>query len=101
MLRQSIVEILKREVQRDDRIQGYETLGTWRMTGDFMGGPFVNFTYYDPETERLFMIEYGQFAPNVTKRRFVRQFQSMGRTFQADSTWTQTDREQLTESMQD
>ncbi len=94
-------DIETREVQRDDRIQGYETLGTWRMTGDFMGGPFVNFTYYDPETERLFMIEYGQFAPNVTKRRFVRQFQSMGRTFQADSTWTQTDREQLTESMQD
>jgi len=59
------------------------------MTNDFMGGPFVNFTYYDPATERLFMIEYGQFAPKVTKRRFVRQFRAMGRTFESDSTWNE------------
>ncbi|MEX2456269.1 MAG: DUF4837 family protein [Balneolaceae bacterium] len=90
-------EILTKEMELDSRLKGFETMGTWRMTNDFMGGPFVNFTYYDPETERLFMVEYGQFAPSVSKRRFVRQFQTMGRTFQSDSTWTQTDREQITE----
>lgn len=86
------------QMQRDDRIIGYETLGTWRMTNDFMGGPFVNFTYYDPQTERLFMIEYGQFAPSVSKRRFVRQFRTMGRTFESDSTWN-NDSEPLTNLM--
>ncbi len=90
-------EIITSEMNIDSRLEGFETLGTWRMTNDFMGGPFVNFTYYDPESQRLFMIEYGQFAPNVSKRRFVRQFQSMGRTFQSDSTWSKTDREQITE----
>ncbi|NBC02268.1 MAG: DUF4837 family protein [Bacteroidetes bacterium] len=79
--------VITTQMNRDDRIIGYETLGTWRMTNDFMGGPFVNFTYYDPRTERLFMIEYGQFAPSVRKRRFVRQFRTMGRTFESDSTW--------------
>lgn len=79
--------VITENVVRDDRIIGFETLGTWRMTNDFMGGPFVNFFYYDPETERLFMIEYGQFAPSVGKRRFVRQFRAMGRTFESDSTW--------------
>ncbi|PWN07511.1 DUF4837 family protein [Rhodohalobacter mucosus] len=74
-------------VERDDRIVGYETMGMWQMVGNFMGGPFVNFTYFDPETERLFMVEYWQFAPGVNKRRFIRQFQAMGRTFEADSTW--------------
>lgn len=74
----------------DSRLTGFETLGTWRMTNDFMGGPFVNFFYHDPETERLFMLEYGQFAPSVGKRRFVRQFRAMGRTFEADSTWNST-----------
>ncbi|MEX0594243.1 MAG: DUF4837 family protein, partial [Balneolaceae bacterium] len=73
------------------RLTGWETLGTWRMTGDFMGGPFVNFTWYDPESERLFMIEYGQFAPSVAKRRFVQQFRAMGRTFRADSTFGESD----------
>ncbi|MEX0906386.1 MAG: DUF4837 family protein [Balneolaceae bacterium] len=77
-------------IEREDRITGFETLGVWRMTEDFMGGPFVNFTYYDPATQRLYMIEYGQFAPSVAKRRFVRQFQAMGRTFQADSTVNQS-----------
>jgi hypothetical protein len=88
------------QMERDDRIIGYETLGTWRMTNDFMGGPFVNFTYYDPQTDRLFMIEYGQFAPSVKKRRFVRQFRTMGRTFESDSTWN-TDSESLTNLMRE
>ncbi len=88
-------KVITNQMNREDRIIGYETLGTWRMTNDFMGGPFVNFTYYDPETERLFMIEYGQFAPSVSKRRFVRQFRTMGRTFESDSTWN-SDSESLT-----
>lgn len=80
-----------REFETDDRLIGYETKGLWRMTNDFMGGPFVHFTYYDPMTDRLFMVEYAQFAPSVNKRRFVRQFQAMGRTFESDSTWNHSD----------
>ncbi|MCH8549070.1 MAG: DUF4837 family protein [Balneolaceae bacterium] len=83
------------EIERDDHIIGFETMGTWRMVGNVMGGPFVNFTYYDPETERLFMVEYWQFAPSVPKRRFVRQFQAMGRTFESDSTWHERREEAL------
>lgn len=74
------------------RVNGYYTYltrGTWRMTHDFMGGPFVNYTYYDDQNDRLFMVEFMQFAPKYNKRRFVRQFLAMGRTFQADSTWNQ------------
>lgn len=65
----------------------YETLGTWRMTNDAMGGQFVNLTIYDEETRRLFILEYGQFAPKYNKRRFRRHFRAMIRTFESDSTW--------------
>jgi len=65
----------------------YETLGTWRMTHDAMGGPFVNMAVYDEGTHRLFLLEFGQFAPKYKKRRFVRQFRAMLRTFKIDSTW--------------
>lgn len=65
----------------------YETLGTWQMTHDAMGGPFVNMTIYDEDTQRLFMLEFGQFAPKYNKLRFVRQFRTMLRTFESDSTW--------------
>lgn len=68
----------------------YETLGTWRMTHDAMGGPFANLTVYDDETNRLFMLEFGQFAPKYSKRRFVRQFRTMLRTFESDSTWEES-----------
>ena len=80
-----------RELEQEDELLGWETQGTWRMTGDFMGGPFVNFTWYDPRSERLFMVEYGQFAPGVEKRRFVQQFRTMGRTFRSNPEFTVED----------
>lgn len=67
--------------------RAYETLGTWRMTHDAMGGPFANLTVYDEQNDRLFLLEFGQFAPKYNKRRFVRQFRTMLRTFTTDSTW--------------
>lgn len=81
-----------------DGLIAYETLGTWQMTGDAMGGPFVNMTVYDEENDRLFMMEFAQFAPQYNKRRFVRQFRTMLRTFDTDSTWVP---EESDESMAD
>lgn len=67
----------------------YETLGWWRMSRGAMGGPFVTLTVYDDETHRLFMLGFWQFAPKYQKRKFVRQFRAILRTFESDSTWTQ------------
>lgn len=67
--------------------RAFETLGVWTMTNDAMAGPFTNLTVYDDESGRLFMIEFAQFAPKHDKRRFVRQFRAMLRTFESDSTW--------------
>lgn len=73
---------------RVDGHRSYETLGTWRMTNDAMGGPFANMVIYDDAADRLFILEFGQFAPKYDKRRFVRQFRAMLRTFESDTTWT-------------
>lgn len=79
---------VKTETFQHGRLLAYETRGTWYMVNGLMGGPFVNFTYYDPDTNRLFMVDYNQFAPSVRKKLpFVRQFRAMGRTFESDSTW--------------
>ncbi len=69
----------------------YETLGTWRLVNAAMGGPFVNMLIYDEETERLFMLEFFQFAPDVDQRPYVRQFRAMLRTFESDSTFSATE----------
>lgn len=86
--RPDIRPVITKSFQKD-RLIGYETQGTWHMINGAMAGPFVNFTYFDPATNRLFMVEYSQFAPSVREKLpFVRQFRAMGRTFESDSTWT-------------
>ncbi len=65
---------------------GLVTRGAWRMTHDLMGGPFVNYTFYVPSQKRLYMMEFSEYAPRYLKRRFIRQFEAMAYTFQADST---------------
>lgn len=70
-----------------DGHRAYETLGVWTMAHDAMAGPFANMTIYDENNDRLFILEFGQFAPKYDKRRFVRQFRAMLRTFESDSTW--------------
>lgn len=86
----------RRDIQtQTKRINGYFTFvtrGTWRMTNDFMGGPFINYTFFDDETRRIVMVEFGQFAPKYDKRRFVRQFEAMAHTFRMDSTYSVANR---------
>jgi len=79
--------VLTDSIQIDGRTS-FETLGTWQMKNDAMGGPFANLTVHDKRNDRLFILEFGQFAPRYDKRRFVRQFRTMLRTFQSDSSWS-------------
>lgn len=64
----------------------YETRGTWQMTNDLMGGPFLHYTIFDEKANRIYMLEFAQFAPRYPKRRFMYQFEAMAQTFEADST---------------
>ncbi|MDG5766480.1 DUF4837 family protein [Balneolales bacterium ANBcel1] len=72
----------------ETRINGkpaLETRGTWRMTNDLMGGPFLHYTVYDENQRRIYMMEFAQFAPRHSKRRFMNQFEAMAYTFETAS----------------
>ncbi|MEX0822434.1 MAG: DUF4837 family protein [Rhodothermales bacterium] len=68
---------------------GFETRGLWQMVGleggeliQFgMGGPFLNYSFYDRETGRLYMIDGMVFAPGYNKREFLRQLEVIAHTF--------------------
>ncbi len=62
----------------------FEIRGLWRMENDLMGGPFINYTMFDEENNRLYMMEYAQFSPRWDQRRFLYQFEAMARTFISD-----------------
>ncbi len=57
------------------------TKGIWVMSDRSMGGPFINYTFHDPQTNRLYLMEFGQFSPKYKQRRFLYQFEAIARTF--------------------
>jgi len=68
----------------------YETRGLWHMVGRDpekgiveygMGGPFLNYTFYDESSRRLYMIDGMVFAPGYDKREFLRQMEVISHTF--------------------
>ncbi|MCH8247431.1 MAG: DUF4837 family protein [Bacteroidetes bacterium] len=69
---------------------GFETRGLWHMVGvdgngdriDYgMGGAFVNYAFYDEESERIYLIDGMIFAPGYSKREFLRHMEAIAHTF--------------------
>ena len=70
---------------------GYETRGLWYMATPVNGsnelrpvgggGPFINFTFYDQATDRVYMLDGSVFAPDFDKLNFIRHMEVMARTF--------------------
>lgn len=56
-----------------------ETRGFWKVMNDFMGGPFVNYTTYDPATKHMVGIDLYVNAPDAKdgKRNYIRQLESL------------------------
>lgn len=82
----SFVEVDRRRPVTSENINfldrfGYETRGLWHMTGDAMGGPFLNYSFYDEEQRRIYMIDGMVFAPQFNKREFLRQIEAIAYTF--------------------
>ena len=59
--------------QVKDYPAGYtvEMRGMWRVENDFMGGPFVSYTFADPRTGNLVTVEGYYYEPNQKKRNFL------------------------------
>ncbi|MBP3253042.1 MAG: DUF4837 family protein [Bacteroidales bacterium] len=54
-----------------------ETRGLWRLFGDFMGGPFVNYAFCNPATDDFVMIDCFLYSPKKSKRDLLIQLESI------------------------
>jgi hypothetical protein len=54
-----------------------EMRGMWRVVNDFMGGPFVSYTFADNRTGNLVTVEGYYYEPNQKKRNQLLQLQSI------------------------
>lgn len=63
-----------------DDAQAMETRGSWRMSKDYLGGPFINYCIKDTKNKRLLVLDGSVFAPQWPKRRPIRKLENMLKT---------------------
>jgi len=63
-----------------------ETRGLWKVVNDFMGGPFLSYTFTDPENQNVIMLDGYVYNPNGLKRNFVRQLEAIFHTLKFKET---------------
>ena len=54
-----------------------ETRGLWRVENDFMGGPFISYTFVDEARKRLVTIDGFTYAPKQNKAVLVRELEAI------------------------
>lgn len=68
------------EVVVEDGLTIMEVRGLWRMENDMMGGPFVSYTWIDPQKRKAFVAEGFVYAPQRKKRELIRELEASLRT---------------------
>ncbi len=57
------------------------TTGLWENETKIAGGPFKNYTFYDPLQRRIYMVDIAVFAPGRDKVPFLRRLDIIANTF--------------------
>lgn len=57
-----------------------ETRGLWRLENDFMGGPFINYTFVNEKNNKVITIDSYVYAPNKPKRDLLIQMEAIARS---------------------
>ncbi len=65
-------------------LPAYETRGKWYMTGDYMAGPFLNYTIVDKKNNRLIVAEGFTYAPNINKRNYMFELEAILKTLKVN-----------------
>jgi hypothetical protein len=61
------------------------TQGLWETNTKGMGGPFINYTFLDEKTNRLYMIDGSVYAPKYYKRNLIQQMDVLMQSFMTES----------------
>jgi hypothetical protein len=54
-----------------------EMRGMWKVVNDFMGGPFLSYTFVDNRTGKLVTVEGFYYEPNQKKRNMMLQLEAI------------------------
>jgi hypothetical protein len=51
--------------------------GVWSVEHDFMGGPFISYTFVDPRNNQILTLMGYVYHPNKKKRNLLRQLEAI------------------------
>jgi hypothetical protein len=54
-----------------------EMRGLWDVENDFMGGPFISYTFVDEYTNKVFTLDGYVYYPNEEKKNYVRELEAI------------------------
>jgi hypothetical protein len=75
------------------------TQGLWELNVKGMGGPFVNYFFYDEKTQRIYMIDGSVYAPKYYKRNLIQQMDVTLQSFRTKSELTAERIEELLDAI--
>lgn len=61
------------------------TQGLWDLNIKGMGGPFINYTFFDEKTKRIYMIDGAVYAPKYYKRNLIHQMDVTLQSFMTEA----------------
>jgi len=76
------------------------TQGLWELNIKGMGGPFVNYFFYDEKTQRIYMIDGSVYAPKYYKRNLIQQMDVTLQSFRTESELTKERIEELLDAIE-
>ncbi|MEJ2615816.1 MAG: DUF4837 family protein [Ignavibacteriaceae bacterium] len=77
------------------------TQGLWELNTKGMGGPFINYTFFDKKTKRIYMLDGSIFAPSYYKRNIIQQMDVTLQSFMTASELSKDRKEDLLEEAKD
>ena len=77
------------------------TQGLWDLNIKGMGGPFVNYVFYDEDTRRLYMLDGSVYAPKYYKRNLIQQMDVTLQSFRTENELTDERKEDLLNAIED
>ena len=77
------------------------TQGLWELNIKGMGGPFVNYFFYDEKLQRIYMIDGSVFAPKYYKRNLIQQVDVTLQSFRTKAELNDERIEELLDAIED
>jgi hypothetical protein len=77
------------------------TQGLWELNVKGMGGPFVNYFFYDEKLQRIYMIDGSVYAPKYYKRNLIQQMDVTLQSFRTKAELPEERIEELLEAIKD